>query len=242
MIKGILFDKDGTLLEFNSTMHYIYSNVFISLQRRYNVPDSFIERQKRALGHVTNKLHSNSLLQFSTNPQIVQVMLDTSDRYAEEMNWEIPFTREILLDLIEEHSLTEDVPYTSLPGTLEALKYLNSKNYCLGIATADTHDATITGLKKTSLFTYFSFFGTSSSISRPKPDSSMADTFCSENNITSEELLIVGDSENDMIFAENSGAQFVGISADDIGEVSVFEKNGYNLVRSISEIIDIYQL
>lgn len=242
MIKGVLFDKDGTLLEFNSTMHYIYDNVLKTLKGRFHVPDLLIDQLKSTLGHLEVELHANSLLQFSTNPQIVQAMLETSAAFTGKNHWEVPFTRESLLDLIEEHSLGDDVPYTRLPGTLTTLDYLKNKDYYLGIATADTHEATVTGLKKENLLSYFSYLGTSSENSRPKPDSFMADKFCSLNNITPNELLIVGDSENDMVFAENSGAHFAGIASAGIEQFNMFTDSGYSAVNNIIEIIDIFHL
>ena len=50
MIKGILFDKDGTLLEFHSTMHHIYANVFNSLKDRYGVPELLLQQMKKGFG------------------------------------------------------------------------------------------------------------------------------------------------------------------------------------------------
>ena len=57
MIKGILFDKDGTLLEFHSTQHYIYANVFAYLQDRYRVPGPLLQELREALGHLPDRLH-----------------------------------------------------------------------------------------------------------------------------------------------------------------------------------------
>ena len=47
MIKGILFDKDGTLLEFRSTQHYIYAALLACLKDDYQVPDSLMQQLSR---------------------------------------------------------------------------------------------------------------------------------------------------------------------------------------------------
>jgi len=87
MIKGILFDKDGTLLEFHSTQHYIYANVFTCLKDRYWVPDPLLQELRGALGHLPDRLKSDSLLQHSTNHQIAETLFDLSKKYAAEHQW-----------------------------------------------------------------------------------------------------------------------------------------------------------
>ena len=84
MIKGILFDKYGTLLEFHATMHYIYANVFTCLKDRYRAPDLLLKELKKDLGHLPDRLKSDSLLGFSTNSQIAEALLDPSKKYATE--------------------------------------------------------------------------------------------------------------------------------------------------------------
>jgi len=240
MIKGILFDKDGTLLEFHSTQHYIYSSVFTCLQDRYRVPGPLLQELREALGHLPDRLKSDSLLQFSTNPQIAEAMFDRSKKYAAEHQWQQPFDKNDLLELIEELSLSDDVPYTALPKVPETLRYLKHKGYKLGIATVDTLTATVAGLKKTGIVDYFDYLGTGEE-SKPKPETFLADKFCSQCGITANELLIVGDGKNDMLFAENVGAFFIGV--DTPGDnTSIFKKSGRKSVANIIEIIDVFKL
>lgn len=240
MIKGILFDKDGTLLEFHSTMHNIYTDIFICLKDRYLVPDLLLQRLKDASGHLPDRLRSDSLLPFSTNPQIAETLLEVSGKYAVELQWQQPFNQTDLLELMEEISLGENVPYTTLPGVPETLRYLKNKDYKIGIATADTLIATVAGLKKTGIIDYFEYLGTADN-SKPKPDKFLADMFCSQCGIAPNEILIIGDSKNDMVFAENVGAYFIGIDSP-CNSTSVFSNTGHKSVSNINEIIEIFNL
>jgi len=240
MIKGILFDKDGTLLEFHSTQHYIYANVFTCLKDRYWVPDPLLQELRGALGHLPDRLKSDSLLQHSTNHQIAETLFDLSKKYAAEHQWQQPYDKNDLLELIEELSLSDDVPYTTLPKVPETLRYLKHKGYKLGIATTDTLTATVAGLKKTGIFDYFDYLGTGEE-SKPKPETFLADKFCSQCDIKANEILIVGDSENDMLFADNVGAYFIGIDTPS-DNTSVFKKNGHRSASNIIEIINVFNL
>lgn len=240
MIKGILFDKDGTLLEFHSTQHYIYANVFTGLKDRYRIPDLLLQELREALGHLPDRLKSDSLLEFSTNPQIAEALFVSSKKYAADHQWQQPYDKMDLLELIEELSLRDDVPYTALPGVPETLRYLKHKGYKLGIATVDTLTATVAGLKKTGIFDYFDYLGTGEE-SKPKPEPFLADKFCIQCDLKANELLIIGDSKNDMLFAENVGATFIGIDPSS-DNPSVFKINGHRSVSNIIEIIDVFNL
>ena len=77
-------------------------------------------------------------------------------------------------------------------------------------------------VKKTGIFDYFDYLGTGEE-SKPKPGTFLADKFCSQCDIKANEILIVGDSENDMLFAENVGANFIGIDTPS-DNTSVFKK------------------
>ena len=236
MIKGILFDKDGTLLEFHSTQHYIYANVFAYLQDRYRVPGPLLQELREALGHLPDRLTSDSLLRISTNPQIAQALFDPSKKYAAEHPWQLPFDKDDLLELIEELSVRDDVPYTALPDVPETLRYLKHKGYKLGIATTDTLTATVAGLKKTGIFDYFDYLGTGEEF-KTEAGYISGGHILQPMRSQGEQILIVGDSQNDMRFAENAGAAFIGLDAPG-DTTSVFKENGHRSVSNIIEIID----
>ncbi len=240
MIKGILFDKDGTLIEFHSTMHHIYTTIFKGLENRYHVPEVLLQQLKKTLGHLPDHLESDSLLQISTNPQIVEALLETARGYASKTQWHMPFTQADLLTLIEEYSSSEEIPYTALPGVVETLDYLKKNGYKIGLATADTYSSTIVGLKKVGILDYFDYLGTDSDEGRPKPDTYLADRFCTQCRVAPNELLIVGDSKKDMLFAKNVGADFLGVEAP-CNETPIFQGTGFKSIYSMNELVALYQ-
>jgi phosphoglycolate phosphatase len=241
VIRGVLFDKDGTLLEFRSTQHYIYAALLACLRDDHQVPSPLLERLGGVLGHLPDGLADDSLLQFSTNEQIAHALADTCRSYAEEHGWRQSLGADDLLELIEQLSLGEAVPYVALPHVPETLGYLRRKGYMLGVATVDVHSATVAGLKQTGILEYFDYLGTGEA-ARPKPDPFLADRFCSTCGLVPGELLIVGDGENDMLFARNAGAHFAGIDATGGGASSVFREAGERAVADIGEIIAVFGL
>ena len=123
----------------------------------------------------------------------------------------------------------------------ETLGYLKRKDYRLGVATVDTLTATMAGLRKTGILDYFDYLGTGDD-ARPKPDTSLADGFCRHCGVLPRELLIVGDGENDMVFARNAGAHFIGFDAAGESTSPVFREAGQRSVADIREIIDVFDL
>jgi phosphoglycolate phosphatase-like HAD superfamily hydrolase len=199
-----------------------------------------LQELREAFGHLPDRLKSDSLLQFSTNPQLAKALIDPSKKYAAEHQWQLPFDKNDLLELIEELSLSDDVPYTALPNVPETIRYLKHKDNKLGIATTDTLTATVAGLKRTGIFDYFDYLGTGEE-SKPKPEIFLEDKFCSQCDIKANEILIVGDGKNDMLFAENAGAYFIEIDSP-CDNTSVFKKNGHKSISNIIEIIDVFNL
>jgi phosphoglycolate phosphatase-like HAD superfamily hydrolase len=241
MIKGILFDKDGTLLEYHSTQHSIYAGVLDVLKVEYQVPEALLVQLREALGLLPDRLTRDSLLQSSTNAQIAQALSDVSRDYADERRWRQPYDADDLLAVIERVSGGDDVPYVALPHVRETLSYLRRKDYRLGVATVDTLAATVAGLRKTGILEYFDYLGTGEE-SRPKPDTFLADRFCSQCGVLPDELLIVGDGENDLRFAQNVGARFAGIDATGEGASSVFRDEGRRAMADIREIVGAFGL
>lgn len=60
MIKGVLFDKDGTLLEFHSTQHFIYAALLARLKDDYKVPGPLLKRLSATLGHLPDRLTAST--------------------------------------------------------------------------------------------------------------------------------------------------------------------------------------
>lgn len=240
MIKGILFDKDGTLLELQQTMHHIYVAVFKEIGGRFLVPEPLLQQMRTAVGHGEERLADDSLLRYSTNPQIVDALLAAIDKHATAGQRRLPVSKDELLKLIEELSLGDDVPYFTLPRVPEVLGDLHGRGYPLGVATADTYAATVAGLQRTGILQYFGYLGTGDE-PHPKPHRFLADAFCRRFGIHPAELLVVGDTVRDMEFANTAGACFVGIHSEGQGE-NVFAGHGCRVVAGLDEIPEIFSL
>ncbi len=76
----------------------------------------------------------------------------------------------------------------------------------LGIATSDDSEATMHCLRSLGIEQYFKCILTADMVEHSKPAGDMMDAFVSACGLLPQEVLVVGDSENDMRFAKANGA------------------------------------
>jgi len=207
MIKGILFDKDGTLIEFEKMWHSIMTIIFKKIEKQNLMSMDEIDKIKEHSGYLENGFSLESKIQYLPTSKIISKWMDLVKKTNNE-NLENQLTT-----IFNDASMNHAVIIELLPGAMEMIPYLSEK-YFIGIATADTESSMQHSLKKTGLYEYFNYFGSDNGCLKGKPDPMMAKEFCKVFEIELNELLIVGDSVSDFEFAVNSNANFVGIYND----------------------------
>lgn len=237
MIKAILFDKDGTLIEFEKTWHSIMALIFERMEEDPMVKPEDIIRLKRLSGYKTEGFETESMIQCLPTSEIAQ-------RWAGEVAAEpedLQGYRRYFHQLFEKAAVDDRVEVTPLPKVEKTLEYLYDAGYRLGIATSDTEKSLHHSLEKAGLKRYFCFWGSDNGRYKAKPDPQMANAFMEEAGIAPDELLIVGDSDIDRRFAENAKAKFVGI-IHPYGIFSGKETGTGVLIHRMSELIDVMAL
>lgn len=237
MIKGILFDKDGTLIEFTATWHQVITYILNDLEKKFYLNQQIIADLKEVSGYEDSGFIKESIIQYYSTTQIIEKWYDTIAKYG-DMN---SITKSLLLELFETNAVREDVDIKLLDGVKDLLSYLNDRGYFIGIATADTKHSAEFSLKKAKIYDYFDYIGADDSKNEAKPCPQMALDFCEKVGIDRRELLIVGDSVTDMIFAKNAGADFIGVETL-YNNSNQFIENNYRTVDIIYKIIEEFNL
>ncbi len=227
MIKGIIFDKDGTLIEFDKTWHTILSEVFKKLSEKGY--DSEIQIFKRYSMYMEGGFGLNSPVRYMATSDIVRAWAGLSS---------IPFERAVheIMEAFESAAVGENTDIKLLNGTRETLAYLNQKGYKLGVATADTIQSCTFSLMKAEIIEFFDYIGADDGRSLPKPHVDMAEQFCEKVGLIPEEVLVIGDSPTDYEFAQSIGAQFAGVFSEYSNLYAVVEKDTI-LKSNITEIV-----
>ncbi|MEM7563292.1 MAG: HAD family hydrolase [Pseudomonadota bacterium] len=194
---GVVFDKDGTLLDFNSTWLPIYQEAADEFAG--NDPQL---RDRLLADHGfdldTQRCASGSLLAAGNNREIAEawsVNLSMKDKVDE-------ISRRLEQIFKEQGSICA-TPVKQLKATLEQLK---SSGLKLGVATADSHAGILNTLSAFEVLHQFEFLAGYDSGHGIKPSGDMVLAFCSKMQLAPHQVIVVGDNKHDIEMGRNANA------------------------------------
>lgn len=210
-IKGILFDKDGTLIDFfeawGKTIQPVIRKILeeakidkkeellLKILNHIGVYDSYIDPE----GSFAWKPYEQIAEDISVFMQVEQKQLSMS-------------TKEIqicLSDFFQQEQSRQSIP--QLTDLKELMDTLNQMGFYTGIATTDEYEATLECIEKCNIKDNISFYGTAGREMPVKPDARLLHQAADHWKIQPKQIIVVGDTPNDMRFAKNAGAIAVGV-------------------------------
>ncbi|MCM3631233.1 HAD family hydrolase [Paenibacillus glycanilyticus] len=237
-IKGVLFDKDGTLIQFHSFWIPIAEELTDHLlaNLKVNEPESGMKRRLlQSIGLSEGKVDSKGILAGGTTADIAEAYLKVlaeSGFSAEQTAGLHPWLTDEIYRLTQVHR-NQLQPTADLESVLERLENHGLK---LGIATADDLESTLFFLNKYGVADRFHFIGTSDRYEK-KPSPVMLNEFCELTGLHPSEVAIVGDTLTDMRFAQNSKAGLaIGVLSGTSEEAELAPYAGL-ILPSIGELI-----
>ncbi|MFK5980115.1 MAG: HAD family hydrolase [Rhizobiaceae bacterium] len=201
-VKAILFDKDGTLIDFHATWDRATYDVFESLAKgdleliRKLAEVSDLDIKTKAIGR-------DSILVAHSSAEI-------GERWAEVLSRKVD---QNFLDEVDFLYGKFGQKYlTGFPSTPRVLERLVTEAYSLGIATNDSENNATTQMDQlgwrdhfTAILGYDSGYGA-------KPSPGMVETFAGVAGTAAEEILMVGDSLHDLVAGKSAGALTIGVT------------------------------
>ncbi len=197
MIKGVLFDKDGTLLDFNGTWRTPYIEVSQYLADSIGHPEISEELMRKG-GYIpeTREWASDSLYTSGSNHQILEF-------WSSEIGIPIEGPHLARIQAIFSDAAQQGIPVMGdLRGFLSGLK---DRGMVLGIATMDDEDNATGMLVRLKLEGLFDFVCGADSGYGVKPEPGMVHAFCRACGLLPEEVVMVGDSPVDLNMGKNAG-------------------------------------
>lgn len=197
-IKGVIFDKDGTLFDFqqswaNSTFEFLLT---LSANNPHKLND-LARLLKFDIAH--KKFKRNSPFIGGTVAETIKLISPLFPSISEEELWSA--------HLYHFESVTQ-VPVNNLHKTLS---YLKSNNYCLGVATNDLEKSTLEHLGKEGIIEYFDCVVAADSGFGAKPAPTQLIEISRKLDLNFSELLMVGDSSQDLVAANKVGITAIGV-------------------------------
>ncbi|NKB76354.1 MAG: HAD-IA family hydrolase [Gammaproteobacteria bacterium] len=233
MIKGILFDKDGTLLDFNRSWLAPYLQASEYLASSIGRPELASELMAKG-GYIaeSNSWIQDSLLASGSNRQIL-------DFWSKEIGQPLEGERLDMVYAIFAHASNAYVPVLEDLGGF--LQQLRDRGIKLGLATMDDESNAYGMLDKLSLGGLFDFVCGANSGYGVKPEPGMIMAFCDQCQLTATEVMMVGDSPRDLVMGKNAGAALsVGVltGAHDRVQLEGFGDLVLNDISGLISVLD----
>ncbi len=194
-IEGILFDKDGTLLDYHGT--------WMPLNRRAALAAAgddplLAERLLVASGYDpgSGTCLPDSVIIAGSND-------DLGACWAEVLGGDAAELTARLSKIFEDGSAQTAVAVEGLAETLEALA---ARGLTLGVATNDSEEGALNSLAPFAVLDHFDFIAGYDSGHGAKPGPGMVQGFCKALDLDPDAVAVVGDSRHDMEMGRRAGA------------------------------------
>lgn len=212
-VEGILFDKDGTVIDFMLWMHWIESFA----EKLNQKTEVYYDKQflENSLGYLETErvwdpkgpLAIGSLQDLLT---ILSLAL-----YQQDIPWNQAY--QIVNDVNQEMEATFNFNEYLKPisGLIEFLDRAHNHDLKMGIVTSDNRDKAVQHLDALGIRKYFTSVIGHDTATRGKPYPDMVYESCQQLGVRPEKAMIFGDSNGDMMLGKKSGLlASVGIIPD----------------------------
>ncbi len=208
MITGILFDKDGTLFDFNATWRDWTEGLLLELARGDSLRAG---RLAMVLGY--------DLAEGRFNPDSI-VIAHTSQEVAEALLPHLPGQTPASL-IARMNVLTAGAPQVAALPLPPLLTGLRARGLRLGVATNDSEVAAQAHLASAGVTSYFDFIAGFDSGHGGKPNPGMLLAFADRFDLDPAQVLMVGDSLHDLIAGRAAGMRTVAVLTGLAGEAEL---------------------
>lgn len=196
-IKGLLFDKDGTLFDFDKTWNSWTKRILREVSVKSGVD---LEKLAASIKFDLNteKLMPQSIVIAGTHKQV------TAALHRELPDWDFDHLESYLLDIVIETPQYEVIPLKSF------FENLKSKGFLLGVMTNDAEKSARAHLINAGVYSLLDFVAGSDTGYGVKPHAEPLLAFSKQTDLQPNEVAMVGDSLHDLKAAHAAG--MVGIA------------------------------
>lgn len=215
----IIFDLDGTLID---SMPDLAQAINKTLSH-FDLTPLTLEEATLFIGNGAVKLVERAL-EHALKPKEV-----TEELFKEAFDYYTSAYREVVCD--------KTFLY---PGVLETLQHLDKGGYVMTICTNKPFEFIEPILDKLSIKQYFKYWIGGDSLEKKKPDASPLFNLAEKMNIDVDKCIMVGDSKNDILAAQNADMESIGVSYGYNYNEHISIYNPTKVVDNFGELIELF--
>ncbi len=200
--RGILFDKDGTLIEAHGVWAPLYRSM---LMRMKGIGQDEANELLSQVGYDVeqDRVIGGTLIAGGTTVQLVETWWPDADAASRA---------DIIKSIDVTDKQAQDIIVTPLVPLRPLLEGLRDSGFRIGIATNDSSSSTHRHMQQLGILDLFDTVICADTVEVPKPAGNMIRYFAQLLGLAPEEIIMVGDNHHDMDEAANGGAGYkVGV-------------------------------
>lgn len=210
MIKAVLFDLDGTLLDTNELIYNSFCHMFKEVLN--------LELPKVEITRLYGRPLEKSLVKYTNDREELEKMIYEYRLYNANHHD----------DLCE--------PFE---GVVELLKSLKDKGIKLGIVTSKRKVVAERGMKISGIYEYMDVIISPESTEKHKPEGEPAMKACDILGVKPNESIMVGDSSYDLLCGKNAGCLTCGVEYTALDVQDLLNVEPTYMVKKAIDILDI---
>lgn len=233
--KAIIFDKDGTLLDFDGFWVTVSENAIGEILKDLKREDIDLGEVLTAYGVTDGITDIEGVLCKGTYEQMGEILHGILCSHGVEIS------RDNVIKKI--HTAYENNSHTGIikptcPKLKQVLSELKNRGIKLAVVTTDNEPITKHCLDELGILDLFDKIYTDDGKTPVKPDPFCVNALCTAFNLKKDEVVMVGDTMTDVCFAKNAGITSIAVAKNEKNKSVLVPHAGY-VVGSIDEIVDI---
>lgn len=197
-VRGVIFDKDGTLFDFATTWE-AWAAAFLLRATNGDRDHAAIIGRDIGFDLLTRSFAPDSVV-------IAGMPIEIANALARHFP---DRTRQDMLEMLNEEAAK--APQTEAVPLAPCLEGLRARGLALGVATNDAEAPTLAHLGAAGVVGYFDFIAGSDSGFGGKPAPGQLLEFCASTGLAPTQVVMVGDSTHDLRAGQAAGMRSVGV-------------------------------